>query len=327
MDKIHATIHKASRSVVLDPHTKAGFRRTLEAMTAAPELEASRARLPRALAWALAAVVIASTGATATYASTHALPGEALYGVKVKVLEPAETALAFSAEAKADVAVAHLERRFQEAAVLSASGKLDDHDEELAVMAEKDIAAVDRDDQPVARARFQALASVYRPNLKFRDEKRSRFALAVRLADAAELVADDIAQAKAEQQLSIALAKGEEARKGTDSAVVALRLKNAARLAEAARLDLDRGSYQTALRLSGAAAAAATEAQVFSSIGSTTTTSTTVTNTTSTTTTTIQTPTTTATTSLDTRPRTKPRQPAVNGSSGVGSVLHNLLNN
>ncbi len=33
MDKLHATLHKASQSVQLDPHVRDGFRRTLAAAT------------------------------------------------------------------------------------------------------------------------------------------------------------------------------------------------------------------------------------------------------------------------------------------------------
>lgn len=313
MDKLHAAIHKASRSVRLDPHAKAGFRRTLEALTGSPAAVPVPSRLPRALAWALAAVVIASTGATATYASSLALPGEALYQVKVGVLEPAEAAFALTADAKADVAVAHLERRFQEAAALSAAGTLDAHDEELAARAEADVAAVDREDQPVAKARFEALAAVYGPSLKLRDVTRSRFAAMVRLQDAKDPVSDDVAQATAREQLRTALAKAAAAQRASADAAVSSRLQKADRLSRAASFELDRGSYQAALKLSGAAATAATEAELFAAFGATSTTSTDATVTS------------TATTSLKTKPA-KPRVPRQETPSGAGGVLHNLFN-
>ncbi len=274
MDKLRSTIHEASRAVHLDPHVKDGFRRTLEALTETPAVAAAPAsfRLPRALAWSLAAFVVASTGATATYASTRALPGDALYAMKIAVVEPAESALAFSADAKAEVAVAHLERRFQEAAALSAQGTLDEHDESLAELAARDVAAVDRDDQPVARARFEALAAAYGPSLSLSNKTKSRFAVAVRIESEDEVpVPDYVAKATAEEQIAIAKQKGDAAKKGKVSAAVSLRLKTAGRLSEAAEDQLEKGSYQSALKLSGAAAQAALEAQLFSQVSSSTT--------------------------------------------------------
>ena len=277
MDELHATLHKASRAVTMDPHLKAGFRRTLEAMTDDVGVVAQPAsfRVPRALAWALAAVIAATSGATVTFASSKAVPGDALYAVKVNALEPAERALAFSSEAKADVAVTHLERRFREAAELAAAGTLEDHDDQLAELAARDVAVVDNDDQPVARARFEALASAYGPALV---RGKARFAAAVRIDHADEAVPDDLAQATAKQQLAIAQQKREGTSRTTGIAAVAKKLDASDRLSRAANEELGKGSFQEALELSGAAAKMATEAQLFATFvtdASTTTASTT----------------------------------------------------
>jgi hypothetical protein len=330
MNKIHAIIHKASRSVHLDPHTKAGFRRTLEALTESPEAVPAVARFPRALAWALAAVVVASTGATATYASTRALPGETLYSVKVNVLEPAEEAFALTADAKAEVALAHIERRYREAAELSAAGSLAAYDEMLAAQAAIDVAKVDRDDQPVARARFQAFASVYGPSLLIEDVAASRFAAAVRLGDANDRVSDDMARIAAEKQLAVALQKGAEARKGAASLAVSARLQRVDQLSRAANMDLNKGAYQAALKLSGAAAQAAAEAKIFAEVADEDT-ATSTDETSTTTTSTSVTATSSATTSVERKkaPATKaksPVSPDTDPPSGAGGILQGLLN-
>lgn len=271
MDPLHAIIHKASRSVHRDSHDAAAFRRTLDALTGTPAAAPARARFPRAFAWALVAVFVAGSGATVTYASSRALPGEALYAMKVKVVEPAETALALSAEAKADVAVAHLERRFKEAAALSAAGTLEDHDETLAVAAEKDLAIVDREEEPVARARFEALASVYAPSIRLENAERSRFAIATRLAKAPPRIEDRIAKEAAREQIAIASQRSLVASKGQGSAAVSARLQAADRFSKAASAEFDKGSFQAAFQLSGDAVRAATEAQVIAGIASSTT--------------------------------------------------------
>ncbi len=59
-------------------------------------------------------------------ASNNALPGDALYGVKVNVNENIREAFAFSDEAKAKAAENHAEERLEEAEKLSADGKLNE---------------------------------------------------------------------------------------------------------------------------------------------------------------------------------------------------------
>lgn len=273
MDHIHATLKKASEEVSLDPHLKDGFRRTLEVMTASSVPQAAARRMSRSLSWALAAVIVATSGATVTYASTKSVPGDVLYSTKVKALEPLESALALTPEAKADVAVAHLERRFQEAAALSAAGTLDEHDDELAALASSDVSTVEGEDQPVARARFEALAANYAPVISRRKEGRGKFAEAVRLGDLKDVVSDHVAEITAREQLAIAQSQRDSAEgNNSDDVAVIARLKASHRLTEDANAELQKGSFRAALELSGAAAKIATEARIFSTLGASTST-------------------------------------------------------
>jgi hypothetical protein len=264
MDQLHATLHKASRSVSMDPHLRAGFRRTLEAVTAT-SAPVPAFRMPKALAWSFAVMALAIGGAGVTYASTQAVPGDALYAMKVRVVEPTETALAFSAEAKADVAVAHVERRFREAATLSAEGRLEAHDERLAARVATDIAVAEA--SPSGRERVEALAVAYGPTLRLHGFVRGKFAAAVRLGDMRDNVPDGLAAATARQQLAIASERSSEAASiAPGNAAVSLRLQEADRLSAAASAELESGSLDDALELSGVAAKVATEAQLFATL-------------------------------------------------------------
>lgn len=75
---------------------------------------------------ALALVLIIATGTQATLASEKAIPGDALYGVKVAVAEPVAFALAATPERKAVLAADFATRRIDEAAALQVRGKLDE---------------------------------------------------------------------------------------------------------------------------------------------------------------------------------------------------------
>lgn len=273
MDQLHATLKKASEAVTLDPHLKDGFRRTLEVMTASSVPQAAARRMSRSLSWALAAVIVATSGATVTYASTKSVPGDVLYSTKIKALEPLESALALTPEAKADVAVAHLERRFQEAAALSAAGTFDEHDEQLAALSASDVATVEAEDQPVARARFEALAANYAPVISRRREGRGKFVEAVRIGELKDVVSDHVAEVTAREQLAIAQSQRDTAESNNSVDVVVLaRLKASQRLTDDANAELQKGSFRAALELSGAAAKIATEARIFSTLGAPTST-------------------------------------------------------
>lgn len=70
-----------------------------------------------------AALLLITTGGV-SLAAEGSLPGDSLYGMKLKVNEELKSFIAVTPEAKAKFAVETTEKRLQEAALLSASGKL-----------------------------------------------------------------------------------------------------------------------------------------------------------------------------------------------------------
>ncbi len=109
--------------------------RLLERLPAPPVHEtASTRRLgglpfprPRALAWALALVFLAALFTTSglVYAAHQALPGDALYPVKIR-WEEMQLAWADTPQEKAQRALVFLERRLEELEVLAARGRYQD---------------------------------------------------------------------------------------------------------------------------------------------------------------------------------------------------------
>lgn len=81
----------------------------------------STLRMP---AMALAFVLVITLGGATTYAAANALPGDALYPIKVRVIEPARGMLANSPEAKARFQVSLAESRAQEVVQLAVQDKL-----------------------------------------------------------------------------------------------------------------------------------------------------------------------------------------------------------
>lgn len=65
------------------------------------------------------------TSGGTSYAATSALPGEALYSIKVNVNEGIQSLVAVTADAKAKVEVKHTQTRLAEAEELSKKGRLD----------------------------------------------------------------------------------------------------------------------------------------------------------------------------------------------------------
>jgi hypothetical protein len=78
----------------------------------------------------LTAVVFLFTGGASVLAE-RSLPGDSLYGVKINVNESIREFATVGTEAKAKLAVEATGRRLQEAAVLSASGKLDESNKKI----------------------------------------------------------------------------------------------------------------------------------------------------------------------------------------------------
>ncbi len=76
-------------------------------------------------AYVLASVIILIlAGGTAVYASEDSLPGDLLYPIKTKVVEPIKVALATTPAAKADVEASLAVERLKEAETLDQKGKL-----------------------------------------------------------------------------------------------------------------------------------------------------------------------------------------------------------
>jgi hypothetical protein len=73
---------------------------------------------------AAAVLILALTSGGVAFAAEGTLPGDVLYPIKVSVLEPAQSTLAVSAEAKANWNRTLAERRLDEATTLAAQGRL-----------------------------------------------------------------------------------------------------------------------------------------------------------------------------------------------------------
>lgn len=89
------------------------------------------ARYARAFAYirkpaGLTLIAFFAFSSSVAYASQRALPGETLYAVKVKMVEPVVTALTFKAEKKLEWEAKKVERRIGEAEALAKEHKLDD---------------------------------------------------------------------------------------------------------------------------------------------------------------------------------------------------------
>lgn len=75
---------------------------------------------------AMCAAFVITSGGT-SFAASSALPGEALYSIKVNINEEIQSFVAVTPDAKAKVGVQRTEKRLEEAETLSKSGKLDAH--------------------------------------------------------------------------------------------------------------------------------------------------------------------------------------------------------
>lgn len=81
--------------------------------------------LGRKLTFTLASILVALLiGGSAAYASENSLPGDLLYPVKTKIVEPIKLALASSPEAKAKVETELADKRLQEAETSDKLGRL-----------------------------------------------------------------------------------------------------------------------------------------------------------------------------------------------------------
>lgn len=138
MEKEFKKIIERVRQVKLSPEEKERMRESLllfiernpvrEEVPTRPQLQKrsflNQLRLRPMPVFAVIAVITLMVGGGTSLAAESALPGEALYPVKVSVNEEVRGAFTFSDEAKARLAANLIERRLQEAAELAAEGKL-----------------------------------------------------------------------------------------------------------------------------------------------------------------------------------------------------------
>lgn len=144
MTDINFTILKDDPALTLSASERAQMREALSALTLAAPMPLRHASSPFLVFFmhpmplaALALILTVSLGGV-SFAAEGALPGDALYTVKVAVNEKVETALAPTNVAKASVAVRHAEERIRETEVLAAKGTLSD---EVAVAAAESVDA------------------------------------------------------------------------------------------------------------------------------------------------------------------------------------------
>ncbi len=79
----------------------------------------------RPLSYVLASLlIVAIAGSTSVFASDTALPGDALYAIKIHVSEPLKLAFATTVDAKQKIQVAQIEERLMEAEDLAVQGRL-----------------------------------------------------------------------------------------------------------------------------------------------------------------------------------------------------------
>ncbi|MDP3991606.1 MAG: DUF5667 domain-containing protein [Candidatus Colwellbacteria bacterium] len=139
MEKEFEKFIKRAKQITLSPDEKKKIRENLtlfmerhpvkEEAPTRPQLQKGswilyQLRLKPMPVFAVIAVITLMVGGGTSLAAESALPGDALYPVKVSVNEEVRGAFAISDEAKARLAANLAERRLQEAATLAAGGKL-----------------------------------------------------------------------------------------------------------------------------------------------------------------------------------------------------------
>ncbi len=245
---------------------------------------------------AVVAVVLVG-GAGVSFAAQDALPGDVLYPVKIGVNENVQEALAFSIQAKAQVAISHAENRLDEVSSLSAQGRLDAETEtrlranfeERSQVAEAAIEKLhERDDlQGAASAavRFEGVLRVHHAVLASLEEDdqdtsgtggdetdlnnsiRDRIAVLAGLRAHLEMdISEDAARLHVSDALKAAVSAmaflQEKNNTGDNaSARAEVEAKAAVQFAADAQAALDAGSYNTAFVLSNKAIGTAAEAR------------------------------------------------------------------
>ena len=164
-DPFEHLIRKSSEDISLTTEERAKVRALLAEYTAMKPVRVSRASraLPSfiyafvrpALAGTMVFLVLLAGTGGITYAAEGSLPGDLLYGVKIRVTEPVVSALTSSGGAQARWQMTLAERRVHEAATLAKAGRLDTPTETVlathfTVAADAAAAAVAEEPDPVS---------------------------------------------------------------------------------------------------------------------------------------------------------------------------------
>lgn len=167
---------------------------------------------------AASSLVLVLVGAGTASAAQDALPGDALYPVKISILEKAESALARSPAAKAQVHAKLAERRLAEAQSLSAQGRLDGQKgAQLEVSFAAHAAAAEALAQEVADAEPGVAAEV---KVKLATAAFARGKVLVRLGERGESE-DNKKHSRALSQKVLASAEAPSAQNETEAATAA----------------------------------------------------------------------------------------------------------
>lgn len=106
----------------------------------------------RLVAGLAAFLIIAVSGNSVVLAANEALPGDALYSLKVNISEPIRVALATGPVKKAEVQTMLVQARFEEAEVLAARGELsDEREQEIADRIDQHLSEVSKNVEEVQK--------------------------------------------------------------------------------------------------------------------------------------------------------------------------------
>jgi hypothetical protein len=126
-------LEQAAKQVGFDPARKQEMRNTvmrfmntnpLPTAVVAKKVQRWSFHVRRSFVYASAFVIILIIGTGTTYAANNALPGQPLYGFKVKVLEEVKSAIVFSSEAKTEAEIDRATLRLEEVDKLALSNNL-----------------------------------------------------------------------------------------------------------------------------------------------------------------------------------------------------------
>lgn len=173
----------------------------------------------------LAIILVLALSGGVTYAAEGTLPGDVLYPIKVKVNEEVWAALATSAEAEADWNVRRAERRLEEAAVLVATGRLNDEtrariEERFTAHAERVQARVEKFESEGKEEQAERVAERLAVSLQVHERILDKIADAVKDGDRVEIeVKPLVRKIRAERRANEAVQAAVEARLEAKAAI------------------------------------------------------------------------------------------------------------